>query len=357
MKKDYYEILGVSKGASAEEIKKAFRKLAAQYHPDKNKDSNSGEKFKEVNEAYQILSDPQKRQQYDSFGSAGTNGGFDSSQFSNFGGFGNTEDLSDLLGSFFGGFSESGFGGGGRREVNNQGADLELLLTIDFLDACFGKEVEIAYDRVDRCTLCGGDGGKDKTKCETCGGTGHERKINRTPFGNMAMMTTCHTCSGTGFIIKDKCKKCGGNGVENIKKNLKIKIPKGSYDGLTLKYTGEGNAGTNGNAFGDLFIQIRVASHPIFKRQGDDVISTVNIPVPLAVLGGSLNVQTIHGEHVLKIPAGTTHGTVMKISSVGSPKFRGNGNGDHIINIMLKVPNKISKEEKKLWEELAKLEK
>jgi len=356
--KDYYELLGIQKGASDDEIKKAFRKLAAQYHPDRNKASDAGEKFKEINQAYQVLSDPQKRAQYDRFGSAGENmgaGGFDSSQFGNFGGM---EDLSDLLGSFFGGFGGSNqyadFGSP-RDSRSSRGDDISVLLTVDFMDAAFGKEMNIQYDRLIRCHECNGEGGKGKEKCTNCNGTGHEQRISRTAFGNMTMMVSCHICSGTGFTLKEKCKVCGGDGLEKIKQNLKISIPKGSIDGITLKFAGEGNYGENSGKAGDLYIKLRIASHSLFTRHGDEVTSTINIPLQLAVLGGNVKVSTIHGEQNLKINPGTIHGTVAKISGMGSPRFRGQGNGDHIVNILLSVPKKLTKEQKKLWQQLAQI--
>jgi len=354
--KDYYSVLGISKDASEEEIKKAFRKLAHQYHPDRNKASDSEAKFKEINEAYQVLSDKQKRAQYDRFGLTDNMGGFDSSQYGNYGGFGNVEDLSDILGSFFGGFGGGGFNeyGTPRGERSSRGDDLTILLTIDFLDACFGKELDIQFERLIKCSTCQGEGGFGKSKCENCAGTGNEKRISRTPFGNMTMMTTCHMCNGTGSSFKEKCKTCTGDGLEKMKQTLKIKIPKGSYEGLTLKFTGEGNFGENKGPAGDLYIKIKVAAHNNFVRQGDDVMSVIDIPVSTAVLGGSIQIPTIHGSENLKIQPGTQYGTVIKLPGIGSPRFRGNGNGDHIIKIQIEIPKKLSKEQKKIWEDLAK---
>lgn len=354
-KRDYYEILGIGKNASEAEIKSAFRKLASQYHPDKNKESNASDKFKEVNEAYQVLSDPQKRKQYDQFGSAGVDmGGFGGQQydFGDLGGMGGV-DLGDLFGSFFGGFSDSGGFGERSRQVDNQGDDLSVILTIDFLDAAFGKDIEITYDRLIACNVCKGVGGSSREKCPRCGGTGHEKRATRTPFGNMTMMTTCSECGGSGSIIKDKCKNCGGDGVVSTKQNLKIQVPKGSYDGLQLKFSGSGNMGPNNGPAGDLYIKLRVAKHPDFSREGEDIITTVKIPVAVAVLGGEIDVPTIHGKKTLNIPSGTQHGTVFKLNGMGSPKFKGSGNGDEIINIAINIPTKLNKEEKKLWEELS----
>ena len=356
--KDYYSQLGVSKEASDEEIKKAFRKMAHQYHPDRNKDAGASAKFKEINEAYQVLSDKQKKANYDRFGAAGQNmGGFDSSQF-NTGGFSNMEDLSDLLGSFFGGFSQGGytdFSGGQRTSTVSRGEDISVLLTVDFLDAAFGRELEISFDRYVTCSVCKGEGGKERKKCDNCNGSGHERKVSRTLLGNMAMMTTCHICNGLGYIIKDRCKSCDGDGLEKIKQNLKIRIPKGSYDGLQLKFTGEGNYGLHKGPAGDLYIRIKVATHSSFIRSGDDIISNINIPVYLAVLGGEISVQTIHGEKTLKLQPGTIHGSIFKLPSQGSPRFRGNGNGDHIVNIHLDIPLKLNRQQKKVWEDIAKI--
>ncbi|MEP7103928.1 MAG: molecular chaperone DnaJ [Candidatus Dojkabacteria bacterium] len=361
-KRDYYEVLGVSKSASKDEIKKAYRKLAKEFHPDKNKAAGAEEKFKEAQEAYDILSDSQKKQAYDQYGFAGTQafggGG------SNFGGFGQGDfdfgagDLGDLLGNFFGGGFD--FGSGAARTSrgrNNRGADLELTLQVEFLDAIFGKELEIEYKKRTKCDKCDGTGSKDgkKKTCHTCGGKGQIRQMQNTFFGSMQVVTECPTCHGTGQEISEKCYKCGGSGVTSQNESFKMNIPAGIPDGVTLKFSGRGNAGENGATSGDLYITIEVKSHPVLERRGDDIYMDKEIDVVTAVLGGEIKVPTVHGDVIMKVPSGTQPEKILRLREKGGPKFRGNGNSDQYVKLLVKIPEKISKNEKELWEQLKEL--
>lgn len=350
-KRDYYEVLGVSKSASKDEIKKAYRKLAKEFHPDKNKAADAATKFNEVQEAYDILSDEQKRAGYDQYGFAGAqqfggNQGFGGGNFSgDMGGF------EDLLGSFFGqGFS----GGAGRRSQNKRGSDLEYSMPLEFSEAVFGVEKDLEYRRKVRCEKCTGSGSKDgKTHtCKTCNGSGQVKQIQRTVFGSMQVASECPTCNGSGQTIAEKCDVCSGKGIESKLESFKIKIPEGIPDGVTLKYAGRGNTGENGGSVGDLYIVVNVKEHPVLKRKGEDIFMDVEIDPMTAVLGGEIEVPTVHGEVFMKIPEGTQPEKVLRLKDKGGPKFRGSGKGDQFVTVKIKIPTKISKEEKKLWEEL-----
>lgn len=361
-KRDYYEVLGVSKSASKDEIKKAYRSLAKKYHPDRNKEQGAEEKFKEVQEAYDVLSDEQKRKAYDQFGFAGTQafggagsmGGFGG----NFGGFdaGDLGGFEDLLGNFFGG-AFSGFGGaqrGGRRE--SRGSDLEFSYQVEFNDAVFGTEKEVEYSRDVVCDICNGTGAKDgkKKTCSTCGGKGQVVQVQNTLLGRMQVVTTCQTCGGSGEEITDKCPNCKGSGVVNKKEKLNLKVPAGIPDGVTLRFTGRGNAGKNNGAYGDLFVTFEVKSHPVLERKGDDIYMDKHIDVLTAVLGGEVEVPTVHGNVFMKIPEGTQSEKVFRLKEKGGPKFQRSGNGDQYVKVIVDIPTKLSKKEKELWEQLKK---
>jgi molecular chaperone DnaJ len=358
-KRDYYEVLGVSKSASKDEIKKAYRKLAKEFHPDKNKDKGAEAKFHEAQEAYDMLSDEQKRSAYDKYGFAGTQNmggvgqGFGGQGFGGFqGDFGGFD---DLLGNFFGegfGFSQSSTGR--RRSRDKRGSDLEYKMTLEFNEAIFGAEKDLEYRRKVRCQACSSSGSKTgkTTTCQTCKGSGQVKQVQRTVFGSMQVVTDCGTCGGTGEIIQDKCDICQGTGIENKLESFKIKIPAGIPDGVTLKYEGKGNAGENGGAIGDLYITIHAKEHKVLKRKGDDIFMDLEVDPVTAVLGGEVEVPTVHGEVMMDIPAGTQPDKVLRLKDKGGPKFRGNGNSDQFVTVKVKVPTKLSKEEKKLWEQL-----
>lgn len=360
-KRDYYEVLGVSKSASKDEVKKAYRNLAKQYHPDRNKEAGAEDKFKEVQEAYDVLSDQPKREAYDRYGFAGAQsfggGGLGGQDFGNFEGFdfGNLGDLGDIFGSFFGG-NLSGFGGG---RANLQGEDIKITLKLKFLEAVFGAEKEVSFNRQFACKKCGGTGAKDgkhKT-CHTCGGNGKVAQVRQTMFGNMQTVTTCPTCDGTGQEISEKCDVCAGSGRNKEVENLSLKIPAGIPDGVNLRFPGKGNAGKNGERAGDLFVSIEVESHPRLERKGDDIYLDQTIDITTAVLGGEIPIPTVDGEVTIKIPNGSHSGQVLKLTGKGGPKFKGKSRADQYIRLELEVPKKLTKEEQKLWEELRNLAK
>ncbi len=355
-KRDYYEVLGVSKNASKQEIKKAYRKLAKNYHPDRNKEANAEEKFREAQEAYDILSDDQKRQAYDQYGFAGTQGfeGFGGGGYTNFedifnGGGG----LGSLLGEFFG----SGFGGfsaGDDRRGGRSGSDIQVNLNISFFEAVFGVEREIKYERFTECDLCNGSGaeeGKMKT-CETCSGRGQVVQVQRTIIGSMQVARVCQTCNGTGTVSEKECKKCKGEGRIRNEDIFKMKVPAGIPDGVNLRFTGRGNAGFKGDSSGDLYIYIEVEPHPVLERRGDDIYMDKHISVTTAVLGGEVEVPTVHGDVVMKIPNGTQSEKILRLKGKGGPMFRRKENGDQYVRLIVDIPTKLSDKEKKLWEEL-----
>lgn len=348
-----YELLGVDKSASGDEIKKAYRKLAHKYHPDRNPDNPEAEqKFKEVSAAYEVLSDPQKRQQYDTFGATGGpgGGGFGGAQGFDFSQFGGGEMFADIFESFF--------GGGGARSArrNNNGSNIELQLTIDFLDAAFGTNQKIKYDRVAQCETCQASGAEPGSKvvtCSKCQGSGQIREQRQTFLG--AVMTTrgCDLCHGRGQKPEKACGTCGGTGQQRQTEETVIKIPEGIDNGATMRLSGKGNAGRFGGADGDLYIMIRVKPHPKFKRDGSDIYTTLDLHVLQAILGDEVEVETIHGKSTLKINPGTTESKVYRLKDEGVPRMQGAGNGDHYFRIAMKIPEKLSKKERELYSQLA----
>lgn len=355
-KRDYYEILGLNKNASLKEIKSAYRKLAKEYHPDRNKSKDAEEKFKEVQEAYEVLSDDRKKSAYDQYGHAGTqsfggnyegfgNGGFD---FNDFG------SINDIFEQFFGG----GFGGfsqGGRGARPSRGEDLEVNIKIEFLDAIFGTEKTFNYKRKVVCSHCKGSGAKnpsDKKTCPTCNGQGRVAKVQRTFLGNFQTVVTCPDCHGEGQIIKEKCEYCNGSGIENSNESFNIKVPQGIPDGVTLRFKERGNSGKKAGGYGDLFVNIEVKTHDSLERKGDDIFSTLSISPAEAVLGTQKELLTVHGKDNINIPRGTQPDSVIKMEGKGGPKFRGSGNADHYVRIKVLIPTKLTKEQKESWEEL-----
>lgn len=346
-KKDFYEVLGLQKGASEEEIKKAFRKLAIKYHPDKNQgDKEAEEKFKEINEAYQVLSDPEKKARYDQYGDAdfGAGGGYggygaQDYDFSDFGGFG------DIFDSFFGG------GGGGRRKPGGpaKGSDLEYTVTLTFEEAVAGVEKEISITRNEKCETCGGTGAKEGTEpktCDKCGGTGQIRVQRNTPLGSFMSMNTCDKCGGKGTIISDPCQECKGSG--KIRKNRKItvNIPAGVDTGNVIPLRGQGDHGANGGPAGDLYVNIRVMPHKLFKRKGYDIYMDSHISFSKAALGVELKVPTIDGDVKYSVPAGTQPGTVFRLKGKGVPRVNGHGRGDQYVNVVVDIPKSINPKQK-----------
>ena len=357
MAKDYYDILGVSKTATEEEIKKAFRKKAHEHHPDKSGGNEA--KFKEINEAYQVLGNKDKRSHYDRFGSAYTNqaGGGGFSGFEGFNGQGFNINMDDL-GDLFGGLGDIfGFGGSSRKQRSHRGNDVEVQLQIPFMESVFGIEKKIKFQKTVICSKCQGNGsepGSDPEICKTCKGSGHVAKMQRTVFGQIQMQAVCPTCHGEGKIIKNPCTKCHGKGVTRETVTIKIKIPGGISDGEVIRLSGQGEAGEHGAQAGDLYLKVFVLPDSRFQRTGDDIISKVEISFPKAALGTEIDVTTVDGPVTLKIPAGTQSAKVFMLRSKGVPHLRGKGRGDHLVEVTVKTPTDLSKKQKELLEEFQK---
>jgi molecular chaperone DnaJ len=356
MSKDYYKTLGVDKGASQEEIKKAFRKLAHEHHPDKA--HGNEEKFKEANEAYQVLGDDKKRAQYDRFGSDFAQGGGQTGGHQGFQGF-NGQDFNinmDDLGEMFGGFGDIfGFGGGSRQQNRGQGKDIQIQISISFLEAAFGAEKEIKLNKKVACTQCQGQGaepGSAVETCSTCKGSGRVSRLQRTMLGTFQTQATCPDCHGEGKIIKHKCKKCSGSGVNKEVTTIKTRIPAGIDDGQTIRLTGQGDAGERSQPAGDLFITVRVEPSREFRREGFNTYNEVQIGFSLAALGGKVSVKTIDGEVSLKIPDGTQSGKQFILSDHGIQKLNGRGRGDQIVTIIVKTPTNLNRAQRKALEDL-----
>ncbi|WP_430534278.1 molecular chaperone DnaJ [Listeria rocourtiae] len=353
-KRDYYEVLGVSKGASADEIKKAYRKLSKQYHPDINKDAGADEKFKEISEAYEILSDESKRAQYDQYGHVDPNQGFGGGASyggEGFGGqgFGGFEDIFD---TFFGG------GGSSRQDPNapRQGSDMQYTMRLKFKEAIFGKEAEIEIPREESCDTCDGSGAKPGThpeKCSHCGGKGSINVEQNTPFGRIVNKRTCQYCNGTGKEIKEKCDTCHGSGRVTKTKKIKLKVPAGVDDGQQMRVAGEGEGGVNGGPNGDLYVVFVVARDEFFEREGADIYVEVPLTFVQAALGDEIDVPTVHGKIRLKIPAGTQTGTTFRLRNKGVPHLRGSGTGDQHVVVKVIVPKKLDEKQKDILREFA----
>jgi len=343
MSKDYYEILKVARNATDTDLKKAYRKLALQYHPDRNPDDKAAEdKFKEINEAYACLSDPQKKAHYDQFGTAeGAGGGFG-------GGFGDFGDIfEDVFGNIFGG---GGFGG--RKTRPTKGQDLRYDLEINLTDAVFGTEKEIKIPRWEDCSTCSGTGsrpGTEPTVCKTCQGTG-QTKLQQ---GFFTIARTCGNCRGEGKIITDPCTKCDGQGKTRRERTVSLKIPAGVDTGIRLRVTGEGEAGSHGGPPGDLYVILHVEPHPFFKRKDNDLLCEVPISFVQAAMGGEIDVPTIDGRSTIKVPAGTPSGKVFHLKGKGVPRLQGYGKGDQFISVFVDVPRKLSTRQKELLREFA----
>jgi molecular chaperone DnaJ len=353
---DYYQILGVSRDVDKDELKRAYRRLARKYHPDVNKEPGAEEKFKEINRAYEILSEPETRARYDRFGEAGIGGAAGASGFdySDMGGF---ADIFETIFSGFGGGVGTGTGQSRRRNGPVRGDDLRLDLKLDFREAVFGGEKQIKIPHLESCQTCNGTGAKPGTgvkTCGTCGGSGQVRRATRTPFGSFAQVSACTTCNGTGQVIEEKCGTCHGAGRQQETKKLKITIPPGVDNGTRLRVSGEGDAGVRSGTPGDLYVYLFVESDKEFTREGVNIKSEITISYLQAILGCSLNVNTVDGKEELTIPAGTQPNTVLTLENKGVPKL-GNpvSRGNHLITVKINIPTRVNSEERELLEKLA----
>ena len=349
-KRDYYDVLGVSAQASEEDIRKAFRQKAMEFHPDRNKSSDASDRFKEVNEAYQVLSDPERRRQYDRFGHAGVRngagqqaGGFEG--FDIFGGFG------DIFDAFFG-------GGGASRTRPRQGGDVRANVSITFEEAAFGVEREVEISRTERCAVCNGaraEPGTEPVTCTNCNGSGRVRRTQRSVFGQFVTEAACNVCGGEGSRITTPCAECKGNGVNRVKQRLQVVIPAGVYDGALLELRGQGHAGDFGGPAGSLIVGVHVQTHAWFRRRENsaDVLVDLGVTFPTAALGAEVEALTLDGTEKIKIPAGTQSGEVLRMRGKGLPHLGREGRrGDQLVTVHVETPDKLSKEQKKLLEQL-----
>ncbi len=345
-KRDYYEVLGVNRNASAEELKSAFRSLARKYHPDMNKEADAEEKFKEINEAYAVLSDAEKRRAYDQYGFAGVN---------NTGGVPDwtSMDFADIFGEFF------GFATGASRQRQNaprRGQDLAYTVTLNFEEAIFGVEKEVEITRDEVCETCRGSGAEPGTtpvKCTNCGGRGEVRQVRQTFLGSMVQVTTCPVCNGRGEIIDTPCHTCRGRGLERKTRMKKVAIPAGVDSGTQIRLAGEGQPGINGGPTGNLYIEIKVKGHKFFRRRGNDILLDLNINVAQASLGAEVEVPTVDGPTKLNIPAGTQPGKVFTLRGKGSPILRSNQRGDQQVIVNVEIPTRLSDDQRVHFEALA----
>ena len=351
-KRDYYEVLGVQKGASEDEIKKAYRSLAKKYHPDLNPDNKEAEeKLKEVNEAYEVLSDPSKKERYDQFGHAGVdpsyqgggfNGGFSGGGFT--GGFG----MEDIFDSIFGG----GVFGGGRSSNPNaarRGQDIQQNITISFMEACNGVNTDITVEKLEKCEECGGNGcakGTQPDTCPECHGTGQVRVQQRTPFGVISSAKTCSRCNGRGKVINNPCSKCGGYGRTRVNKKLNVSIPAGINDGQTIRLSGQGSNGVNGGPSGDVLLTVSVRPDPLFVRDEYDIHVDIPITFAQAALGDEIVVPTIDGKVKYTVPEGTQTGTVFRLKGKGVKRLSSSSRGDQYVKVYVEVPSKLTKKQK-----------
>ena len=349
---DFYQLLGVSRSADADTLKRAYRKLARQYHPDINKEPGAEEKFKEIGRAYEVLADPDTRARYDQFGEAGLGGAAGMPDMGDMGGF------ADLFETFF-----NGFGGQGtqssrtQRRGPQQGDDLRYDLNIEFKQAIFGEQREIKIPHLETCLTCKGVGAKPGTgpaNCSTCGGSGQVRRATRTPFGNFTQVAECPSCGGVGQIISDPCASCGGNGVKQVRKKLRINIPPGVDTGTKLRVSGEGNAGLKGGPSGDLYVFIKVKKDPKLRRDGINIYSEISISYLQAILGDTVAIETVDGKVELNIPGGTQPNSTLTLENKGVPRL-GNpvARGNQEVLIKVKLPTRINEEERNLLEKLA----
>jgi molecular chaperone DnaJ len=367
MAKDCYEILGVTRNASKDEIKRAYRTLAQKYHPDKAGGGDEA-KFREINEAYEVLSDDAKRSQYDQFGQT-----FEQARakgYAGFGGFGGFSDFADFMRGFGDNYSRGPFSGidfdfgdifsdifgTPRQRRRDQGIDLEVAIKISFLESVFGTEKEITLDKKDACPVCQGQGAENGSQIISCGhchGTGQITDYRRTPFGSFQQLRPCETCEGSGKIPEKKCRECRGSGVKRATKKLEVIIPPGIEEGQRLKMTAEGEVGYRGSSSGDLYVVIRIEAHPEFRRERYNILSEIPVSFAKAALGGKAGINTVDGKIMLKIPAGIQSGKVLRLRGKGVPHLESTKRGDHLVTVQVVTPVKLTRKEKDLYKKLA----
>lgn len=347
VKRDYYEILGVNRSASEEEVRKAFRKLAFQYHPDRNHDPEAEERFKEINEAYEVLSDAEKRASYDRYGALGAQGfrgrGFDT--FDGFGGFG------DIFDAFFGGASTR------TRQASQRGSDLRYQVTLTLEDVAFGCEKELGVHRMESCSQCRGLGnepGTEAIRCPTCNGAGEVRRVQQSIFGHFVNIATCPQCRGEGRVATSPCSQCNGSGQEKKTRRIRVKIPPGADEGSQIRLSSEGNAGLKGGPSGNLYVLISVKEHSYFQRQDDDILYNLRVHYTQAALGDEVEVPTLDGPAPFRIPAGSQSGRVFKLKGRGIPHLNGTGRGDQLVTVQVVTPESLTEQQRRLLQELAK---
>lgn len=358
-KRDYYEILGVSKSANNDEIKQAYRKLALQYHPDRNSEPDAEEKFKEATEAYEVLSDQQKRARYDQYGHQGMRGGFDYSNYSNM------DDIFSQFGDIFGGSIFGDFFGGGsrrrsgRRSSGERGSDLKIRLPLSLEEIATGAEKTIKIKKMAECDSCHGSGAKAGTghsQCPACGGSGEIRQVSRSIFGQFVNIATCTNCSGTGQIIKERCVVCSGEGRVQSEDKITVNVPAGVEEGNYIPLRSKGNAGRRGGPAGDLIIYIEEKEHEHFARQGDNILFNLVVSFPEAALGAELEIPTLYGKENVKVDAGTQPGSTITLKEKGISHLNSHGKGDMIVVVNVHVPTKLSSKEKAIIKDLAAIE-
>lgn len=349
--RDYYEVLGVPKNASNEDLKSAFRRLARQYHPDVNSEPDAEERFKEINEAYAVLSDSERRAAYDRYGHAGVRGPGGTTDFTV-----DFSDFADIFGDLF------GFGGFGRtsrrtRNAPRRGADLQYRLELSFEEAVFGVEKEIEITRDEVCATCQGSGAESGTspvRCSTCNGNGEVRQVRQTILGSMVQVSTCPTCNGSGETIASPCHTCQGRGLERRTRKKVVNIPAGVDNGTQIRLAGEGQPGVNGGPNGSLYVAVQVKSHKFFRRRDNDVLLDLDINIAQATLGAEVEIPTVDGKATLKIPGGTQPGKVLRMRGKGVPHLRSNGRGDQLVIVNVEIPTRLTNEQRRLFEQLAK---
>ncbi len=348
MAKDYYAVLEVTRNATPEEIKRAYRQLARKYHPDVSRESEAEERFKEINEAYEVLADPEKRAMYDRFGTVSPNSGMGGFDFG--GGF---RDPFDIFAEVFGNLG--GFGRGGRTGAR-RGNDIRTRVELTFEEAAQGIDKEIEFQRMETCTACTGTGaapGTSPTTCSDCGGSGQVRRVQNTLLGSFVNIVVCPTCEGRGNVVTTPCEECHGSGNIYARRKKMVRIPPGVDDGISIRLAGEGEPGERGGPPGNLYVQIHVKPHPYFKRRGDDVVVELQINVAQAALGSTITVPTLDGERQITVPAGTQAGTVFRLRSLGVPHLRSNGRGDHLVVVQVAVPTHLSADQRTLFQQLS----